>query len=273
MPPDNDLSRPSNEPCEDEIDRLTGKYNPQPLQDKTRPGYRSNVTPESQKFYRYIMEKIGRGEKLSKVENLTIRVMIAQRSWPEAPKISDSDATADRMISQHDTITAEAMEAMRATAGKLDYDLKTSGDLEKFRQWYHGVPRNQRSEMANLMMTYYKSLGYDMRSDAQIKFEKNKREEKYEEKARAEQKIREQQLADEEKAKKEAQDFFERAAARDRLLEKIRQSKQDDQETEPDKSWGEMTPEQRHESLKKNDPYAWDNLENDLKDDLELNNQ
>ena len=256
----------------------SSSFHPVPLQDtnESRPGYRPTVTYESQEFYRHIMDKLARGEKLTVSDNIIIRAMIAARLWPEAPAINENDRAAEDYIGSHDTYTTSAMEMGRATGGKLDFDVHPRGDLEKFRQWYYSLPPDRRPYMAKVMMIYYKSMGIDMRSDEQIAYEKNEKEkyslrrqeQRENERREEEERRRAQQKADE--------DFFRRARiqdARRRLKQRTRRIREGD-ESDPaqswkEKSWDEMTPEERHEALKANDPNAWEQVTRELKKDLE----
>ena len=260
-------------------------YRPEPLQDvnESRPGYRPAVTPASQEFYRYVMDKIGRGEELTLADNLTIRAMIATRSWPEAPTISENDRNAGELIERHNTVTSDAMEAMRASAGKLDYDLQARGDLEKFRRFYHNTPPENRPYMARVMMAYYKSLGFDMRSDEQRKGEQKQREKtelKAKEERQAEQDEAERKAERERQGQQKGEDFLNearerdrlarenqvkvdqeeqnRAEAREQLIEMIRDSKEEGETSAEKKLWKDLTPEERQEWLKRLENLAKD---------------
>jgi hypothetical protein len=69
-----------------------------------------------------------------------------------------------------------------------------------------------------------------------------------------------EQQAGQDQASQDAKD------ARQRLKDKIKQSKEEQPEPEPTKkSYADMTPEERHEALKNNDPEAWDAFTKGLK--------
>ncbi len=133
---------------------------------ESRPGYRSQVTPQSQAYYRYVMDKLGKGKELTYAETLVVRVMIMNRTWPDAPTINKKVSNLNRYIDNHKTQTMDRLVSPIAGIGGLvPYDLVPTGKLEKFRQYYWSLPRSKRNRTARFMMTYFQSVGYDMRSD------------------------------------------------------------------------------------------------------------
>jgi len=232
----------------------------------SRPGYRPTVTKFSQEFYQYIMAKAGRGEPISQSESIMIRYMITTRSWPEAPQIDANDKAAGKWIALHDTIVANAMEGLRSSGGKLDYDNERPKLVEQFRNYYHSIPEDQRNWVARRMMDYYNSLGYDMRSD-QVKEVERQREELRQRKEKEAQE-RERRRLELEAANKKAQEqaakdkaWFDKIAAEERLRDKINQSKQppttETQSPTRPKNWKDLTTQEKHDALKNNEPDAW----------------
>jgi hypothetical protein len=145
-------------------------YSFQGLQDNhpTRPGYRQTVTWQSASFYKYIVEKQARGEPITTMEHMTIRLMIANRTWPVPPNLTDKDRAVAAWIDKHDTATANTIVlGAQAAGGKIDYDAAPPASIEAFRKYYHGLPASRRTTAAKLMLTFYTSSGFDMRSDDQ----------------------------------------------------------------------------------------------------------
>ncbi len=85
-----------------QLDDPNAFQNPGDWRGQSRPGYRCRPTPQSVEFYRYIMEKAGRGEEINAGESMIIRRMIENRTWPEAPVIQDSDRAAAKWADQQD---------------------------------------------------------------------------------------------------------------------------------------------------------------------------
>lgn len=223
-------------------------------QGESRPGYRCNPTPQSVAFYRYIMEKAGRGEPINTAEAMTIRRMIVNRTWPEAPTVTDADRAArgwaDRQPEGASVLNPAAWSrgfisdivyGNLAEAGKLDEDKPHSAQSDAFRKYWHSLTPEERKNLPLARWLYNRMvrLGFDMRSDAQ-----REEEGKYE----AERRRREQEAAAREEAerqKEEARAQYERQqewfrnkwaeedrraeaeAARERLAEAIRKSREE----------------------------------------------
>lgn len=208
---------------------------PQPLQPVTQPGYRTSVSKSSQEFYRYVMNKVANqgDESLTPGERWTIQMLISTRQWPERPEKLPGDEHAERYIQAHDTVMANMAEMAQVAGGKRDYDLPPTKEIEQFRNWYYSLRPEQRNTMANAMMLWYRSLGYDMRSDGQRKWEEDKLNEAAEREAAADEARRmAQEIADENERRAEeakaAQEYFEAVRARERLEEAIRKSREED---------------------------------------------
>ena len=208
---------------------------PPPLQPVTQPGYRTSVSKSSQEFYRYIMHKVANegDQSLTPGERWTIQMLITTRQWPERPEKLPVDENAERYIQAHDTVIANMAEMAQVAGGKRDYDLPPTKEIEQFRNWYYSLRPEQRNTMANAMMLWYRSLGYDMRSDAQRKWEADKLNEAAEREAAADEARRKaQEIADDNERRAEeakaAQEYFEALRARERLEEAIRKSREED---------------------------------------------
>lgn len=150
---------------------------------ESRPGYRARPTPQSVEFYRYIMEKAGRGEEINTAESMIIRRMIENRTWPEAPTIQDSDRGAaewaDRQADSEDSSfltdpvgwtrkkNADLIYEQLTRAGRTDQDTPTTEGIEKFRQyWQNKTPEEKKNlPLGQWMKNYLVRKGYDMRSD------------------------------------------------------------------------------------------------------------
>lgn len=242
-----------------------------PLQDlaPSRPGYRHTVTKMSQEFYRYIMNKASRGEEITSMERLTIALMIKNRTWPEPPELHELDKKILSEIDKHDSTASNLMKIPYAARGKLNYDLPDTEQIKKFRDWYYSVPPDKRSYVAKMMKNYYASLGFDMRSE-EIRERERKKQQAEEErrirKEREERQRKEREALNEKDRKQYEKDkaILEGMAARDRLMEKVRESKRDDSAKKP---WEQMKPEERRDALKTSDPQAWEKVKGALTGD------
>lgn len=256
---DQSVTRPSSRSKSNEVP---------PLQDlsPSRPGYRHTVTKMSQEFYRYIMNKASRGEEITSMERLTIALMIKNRTWPEPPELNELDKKILDEIDKHDSTASSLMKIPYAARGKLDYDLPDTEQIKKFRDWYYSVPSDKRSYVAKMMKNYYTSLGFDMRSE-EIRERERKKQQAEEErrirKAREERQRKEREALNERDRKQYEKDkaILEGMTARDRLTEKVRESKREDSSRKP---WEQMKPEERRDALKTSDPKAWEKVKEAL---------
>jgi len=151
--------------------------------DQSRPGYRAQPTQYSVAFYRYIMDKAGRGEEINASESLLIRRMIANRTWPEAPEITARHhAVQDWILRQPENASlftdpdgwargrvADAAYERLVEVGLTDQDTPQTEATERFRVFWTGLTPDQRADLplGEWMYRYYVRLGYDMRSDEQ----------------------------------------------------------------------------------------------------------
>lgn len=261
---DQSVTRPSSRSKSNEVP---------PLQDlsPSRPGYRHTVTKMSQEFYRYIMNKASRGEEITSMERLTIALMIKNRTWPEPPELNELDKKILDEIDKHDSMASNLMKIPYAARGKLDYDLPDTEQIKKFRDWYYSIPLDKRSYVAKMMKNYYASLGFDMRSEEIRERERKKQQAEKERRIRKEREERqrkEREARNERDRKQYEKDkaILEGMAARDRLMEKVRESKKDAPAKKP---WEQMKPEERRDALKASDPKAWEKVGEALTGDQE----
>lgn len=225
-------------------------------QGESRPGYWCSPTPQSVAFYRYIMEEAGRGEPINTAEALTIRRMIANRTWPEAPKVSEADRAArgwaDRQPEGASILNPSAWSrgfvsdivyGNLAEAGKLEEDKPHSKDSDAFRRYWHSLTPEERRNLPLGQWMYNRMvrLGFDMRSDEQReadgKYEAERRRREQEAAAAREEAERRQEEAARKEYERQQEWFKEKwaeedrrieaEAARERLAEAIRKSKEE----------------------------------------------
>jgi hypothetical protein len=205
------------------------------------------------------MDKAGRGEDINFAESLVIRQMIANRTWPEAPEITArSTAIQQWALRQPEDAsiftdpegwsrgkTSDSVYQQLTAAGQTDQDTPHTEASERFRQYWNGLTPEQQQELPVGRWTnnYFKSLGYDMRSD-----EQRSRDEAYQaERERKSQAALEQERAAAEERKraeeakeKERQDWFKDNWAKEdqRLAEE--KLKADQAEAQNDRQWKEF---------------------------------
>lgn len=204
-------------------------YSFQGLQDNhpTRPGYRQTVTWQSASFYKYIVEKQARGEPITTMEHMTIRLMIANRTWPVPPKLTDKDRAVAAWIDKHDTATANTIVlGSQAAGGKIDYDAAPPPSIEAFRKYYNGLPPARRTTAAKLMMTFYTSSGFDMRSDEQRAAAAEREKPAGPSAAEAAKADRDRMNASDAANAARDRDHFDAVSARNNLIQRINESKQ-----------------------------------------------
>ena len=154
--------------------------------DQSRPGYRPEPTPQSVAYYRYIMEKVGRGEELTWADRLGVQQSIATRTWPEAPEITaGSQAVMDwakrepeqasifnpmaRIQARARRRTSDAVWQEMTGAGLTEMDTPPTEGSEAFRQYWHSLSEEERQNLplARMMRNWFARQGFDMRSDEQ----------------------------------------------------------------------------------------------------------
>jgi hypothetical protein len=151
--------------------------------DQSRPGYRAQPTPSSVAFYRYIMDRAGRGEEITASEALLIRRMIANRTWPEAPEITVRHQAIQQWILQQPENArlftdpdgwargrmADATYDRLVEAGLTDQGTPHTEATERFRVFWTSLTPEQRADLpvGEWMYRYHVRLGWDMRSDEQ----------------------------------------------------------------------------------------------------------
>lgn len=205
-------------------------YSSQGLQDNypTRPGYRQTVTGQSASFYKYIVEKQTRGEPITSMEHMTIRLMIANRTWPVPPKLTDKDRYVAAWIDKHDTSTANTIVlGAQASGGKIDYDAAPPASIEAFRKYYHGLPPARRTTAAKMMLTFYTSSGFDMRSDEQRTAAAERENAAGPSTAETAKTDRDRKNATDAANAARDRDYFDAVRARENLIQRINESKQD----------------------------------------------
>ena len=207
-----------------------GGYDVKTLQNlhPTRPGYRHTVTQYSANYYNYIADKRARGEPLTDADRNGIAMLIANRSWPVPPQITDADRDLSNWIERNNTYTSRGIViGTHSASGRIDYDADSPA-VERFRQHYYSIPPGQRSSTANFMINFYRSLGFDMRSDQQRAAD-NARENPPPGPTAAETAAAEREKDNAERAAQYEKDreFFEGQKAIERLKEKIKQTKED----------------------------------------------
>lgn len=206
-----------------------GGYDVKTLQNlhPTRPGYRHTVTQYSATYYNYIADKRARGEPLTDADRNGIAMLRANRTWPVPPQITEADRELSNWIDRNDTVTSNLVViGTHSATGRIDYDAH-SPSVERFREFYHSIPPAERSTAANVMAAYYKSLGFDMRTNEQRAADEareNPPEPTAAEKAAAE---RERDNAERSAQYEKDKAQFEKMRAIDRLKEKIKQSKEE----------------------------------------------
>ena len=161
------------------------------------------------------------------MENATIIMMVANRTWPVPPAVTEADKAASNWIDTHDTRTSNSLViGAHAASGRIDYDASTPG-IERFREFFHSLPPERRTGSAQLMMNYYMSMGFDMRSNEQRKADEKLNMPKVptpEERAKAE---RDKANADDAAQAERDRKVFDGIKAMDRLRDKIKQSKEE----------------------------------------------
>ena len=136
-----------------------------------RQGYRSDVTSVSQKFYNDMKRKLASGGELNFSERIMVNFFIATRRWPDAPSINADDRHIQKWVEEHfkkdrRLYRAEIASSMQSVGGHYNKDSYMSPDLEKFRQFFYNTPPEKRTILMKTMMNWYRSQGYDMRTDA-----------------------------------------------------------------------------------------------------------
>jgi hypothetical protein len=236
--------------------------------EQNRAGYRAQPTPHSVAFYRYIMDRTGRGENISTVEALLIRRMIANRTWPEAPEITARARAiqewALRQPEEADLFTdpenwsrglvSDAVYEQLVAAGLTDADTPHTEASERFRRYWHSLTPEQQAALplGRWMRSYFARLGHDMRSDEQrlqdqafAREQARLRAAGLEQQAEAERQRKEAEEAEERQRQKWFEDNW---AEEDRRIER--------EQTELDRVWAEfitafieLDPEQRDHTL------------------------
>jgi hypothetical protein len=208
-----------------------GGYDVNTLQNMhpTRPGYRHTVTQYSANYYNYIADKRARGEPLTNADRNGIALLISNRTWPVPPQVTEADRNLSDWIDRNHTYTSRGIViGTHSASGRIDYDADSAA-VERFRQYYYTIPPGQRSTVANMMAAYYRTLGFDMRSDRQRAAddarENPPREPTAAETAAAE---RERDNAERTAQYEKDREYFEGQRAIERLKEKIKESKQEE---------------------------------------------
>lgn len=207
-----------------------GGYDVKTLQNlhPTRPGYRHTVTQYSANYYNYIADKRARGEPLTDADRNGIAMLIGNRSWPVPPQITEADRDLSNWIERNNTYTSRGIViGTHSVSGRIDYDADSPA-VETFRQHYYSIPPGQRSSTANFMITFYRTLGFDMRSDQQ-KAADEARENPPSEPTAAQKAAAERERDNAERSAQYEKDRqgFEGQRAIERLKEKIKQSKEE----------------------------------------------
>lgn len=148
-----------------QVDNPDAFENPGDYRDQSRPGYRARPTPQSVAYYRYVMEKIGRGEDINVSESIIIRKMIQNRTWPEAPTVSKMDRGAldwaDKQSDHEDSSiftdpegwtrqkNADLIYEEMTSQGRTEEDTPASEGIEKFREYWQTKTPEEKKEPAS----------------------------------------------------------------------------------------------------------------------------
>jgi hypothetical protein len=287
-----------------QVDNPNAFEKPGDYRDQSRPGYRARPTPQSVAYYRYVMEKIGRGEDINVSESIIIRRMIQNRTWPEAPTVSKMDRGAldwaDKQSDSEDSSiftdpegwtrkkNADLIYENMTSRGCTEEDTPASEGIEKFREyWQTKTPEEKKNlPLGRWMKNYLVRKGFDMRSDEERADDDAYAAKQEEKRQKAEAAKTEAERQAEDKVQQEAQrqkDWFKdkweeedrRAAEKEaieRLEQKIEESKRDGEPTaEEDTPEDTVTPDTEDEP--EAPPAEPDTPENEVEPENEIDGE
>lgn len=249
-----------------------------------RPGYRPRMTPQAWEFHRMFTNQYARTNGRPGFSyNLMKTWMVSQRQWPEAPRMTDERRQTvqdyevrtdyiydnpDGWFEFDDRIRANTRHVTIHGMGLGAHDFPPSPEQAVIIERFHNTPPGERSLMAQLTLSTWRTAGVDCRPAAMREQDNADLKKQREEVARRKA-VRQEIAEDNERRQGEYdtnQRAFENMRAQEaiaRLKAKIRETREggepppDDGAPEAPRSWADMSDAERRDALKANEDAAW----------------